>query len=191
MASSVAHNLTFDETSGRELSPESSQEIASRVKHVMRDFRPTLIAMGGLALFACALVVAFRIITMDAARQLQQPAIDFAVCGAIAFLGLSISWVHLGDRPATEAEEFTADMDMESEPMPAALPAAACRQVLSQRQVADHACPFCGENMMSLGLARYYCHGCGHLEGNVPVSFLDSASACRCDNCRQNLQHAV
>jgi len=157
----------------------------------MRDFRPTLIAMGGLALFACALVVAFRIITMDAARQLQQPAIDFAVCGAIAFLGLSISWVHLGDRPATEAEEFTADMDMESEPMPAALPAAACRQVLSQRQVADHACPFCGENMMSLGLARYYCHGCGHLEGNVPVSFLDSASACRCDNCRQNLQHAV
>src|SRR6185437_12357966 len=149
MASSVAHNLTFDETSGRELSPESSQEIASQVKHVLRDFRPTLIAMGGLALFACALVVAFRIITLDATRQLQQPAIDFAICGAIAFLGLSISWVHLGECPAkTEVQEFA--VEVESEPKPR-------RKGLSQPAVAGHPCPFCCQNMMSLGLARYYC----------------------------------
>ncbi|HKU21503.1 MAG TPA: hypothetical protein VJQ50_10855 [Terriglobales bacterium] len=192
MGSSFAPNPLFDEPQGYEISLEAfSPRAAHRPHPGLRDFTPTLIAMGGLALFACALVVAFRIITLDASRQLQQPAIDFAVCGAIAFLGLSISWVHLGDRPASEAEELAADLDMESQPMPAALPAPAGRQVLSRRRIAAQACPFCGENMISLGLARHYCHGCGHLEGNVPISFLDSASACPCDNCRQNLQHPV
>lgn len=187
MGSSFVHNPAFDEPLGYEIPAEAfSPRAAHRLHSALREFTPTLIAMAGLALFACALVVAFRVITLDATRQLQQPAIDFAICGAIAFLGLSISWVHLGNRPAnTEVQEFTADsVEVESEPRPR-------RKVFSQPPIAGHPCPFCGQNMMSLGLARFYCHGCGHLEGNVPVSFLDSASSCPCDNCRQGLQHAA
>src|SRR5512146_3406776 len=119
MGSSFVHNPAFDEPQGYKIPAEAfCPRAAHRLHSVLREFTPTLIAMVGLALFACALVVAFRAIALDATRQLQQPAIDFAVCGAIAFLGLSISWVHLGDRPASEAEELTADMDMESQPMP-------------------------------------------------------------------------
>lgn len=187
MASSAAHNLTFDETNGHAFSSESSQAAASRFQHKLRDYAPMLIAMGGLALFASALVVAFRIVTLDASHQLKQPAIDFAICGAIAFLGLSISWVQLGDRPATEAEQSAADLDVEMEP----LPPLARRQVLPQPGMADHACPYCGENMLSLGLARFHCASCGHLQGNFPVSFLDSGCPCPCDSCRQALQPAV
>lgn len=187
MGSSFVHNPAFEEPQGYEIPAEAfSSRAAHRLPLALRGLAPTLIAMGGLALFACALVVAFRIITLDATRQLQQPAIDFAICGAIAFLGLSISWVQLGDRPAkAEVEEFTTDsVEVASEPGPG-------RKVFSQPPLAGHPCSFCGQNMMSLGLARFYCHGCGHLEGNVPVSFLDSASPCPCDNCRQSLQHAV
>lgn len=187
MGSSFVHNPAFDEPQGYEIPAEAfSPRAALRLQPALRGFTPTLIAMGGLALFACALVVAFRVITLDATRQLQQPALDFAICGAIAFLGLSISWFHLGDRPAqTEVEEFTADsVEVETESSPH-------RKVFSQPPMAGHPCSFCTQNMMSLGLDRFYCHGCGHLEGNVPVSFLDSASSCPCDNCRQSLQHAV
>jgi hypothetical protein len=184
MGSSLVQNPLFDEPQGYEFPGDGFSPRADyRLHSALRGFTPTLIALGGLALFAGALVVAFRIITLDATRQLQQPAIDFAICGAIAFLGLSISWVHLGERPAkTEVQEFAVEVESEPKPL---------RKGLSQPPVAGHPCPFCCQNMMSLGLARYYCEGCGHLEGNVPVSFLDSASLCSCDNCRQSPQHAV
>ena len=103
MGSSFANNLALDDANGYEFSAETFTP-PSRVDQLLQALGPKMMAMGGLALFAFALVVAFRIIALDSVRQLQQPAIDFAICGAVAFLGLSISWVHLGDRPRVEAD---------------------------------------------------------------------------------------
>jgi hypothetical protein len=173
MGSSLVQNLAFDEPNGYEPSPETFSPAPSRVEQVLDALAPRLIAMGGLALFGCALVVAFRIIALDAAHELRQPAIDFAICGAIAFLGLSISWVHLGDNSRAATEDI-AEENMAS-PAPA-----------RSRKQSSQACPFCGQNMMGLGSALYRCGTCGHLGGRGSVSFLDSTSFCNCAHCRQN-----
>src|SRR5690348_18302436 len=91
MGSSFANNLAFDDANGYEFSAEAFAPATGRVDQLLQALGPKMMAMGGLALFAFALVVAFRIIALDSVRQLQQPAIDIAVCGAVAFLGLSIS----------------------------------------------------------------------------------------------------
>ncbi|HEV2116390.1 MAG TPA: hypothetical protein VGR48_10220 [Terriglobales bacterium] len=177
MGSSFVQNLAFDEPNGYELSHETFAPAPGRVEQALDALGPSLIAMGGLALFGCALVVAFRIIALDAAHELRQPSIDFAICGAIALLGLTISWVHLGDNSKTATE----DIAEESIAPPA--PVRSRRQVRRQN---GQACPFCGQNMMGVGSALYRCHTCGHLEGRGPVSFLDSTSFCNCAHCRQN-----
>ena len=71
---------------------------------VRRLLTPRLMAISGLTLFGWALVVAFRVINLDAHHQLQQPAVDFAICGGLGLLGLSISWVHLGEKLPASAE---------------------------------------------------------------------------------------
>src|SRR5689334_3782638 len=109
MGSSFANNLAFDDANGYEFSAEAFAPATGRVDQLLQALGPKMMAMGGLALFAFALVVAFRIIALDSVRQLQQPAIDFAICGAVAFLGLSISWVHLGDHPRIEAENVAEE----------------------------------------------------------------------------------
>ena len=179
MGSSLVQNLAFDEPNGYDPSPQTFAPASSRVEQALDALAPRLIAMGGLALFGCALVVAFRIIALDAAHELRQPAIDFAICGAIAFLGLSISWVHLGDNSKTATEDIADAEEGMVQPAPA----------LSRRQLhrqSGQACPFCGQDMMGVGSALYRCRTCGHLEGRGPASFLDSASFCNCAHCRQN-----
>lgn len=205
MGSSFAHNLAFDDANGYEFSGEAFAPAApSRVDQLLQGLGPKMMAMGGLALFATALIVAFRIITLDAVHQLQEPAIDFAICGAVAFLGLSISWVHLGDHTQAEAEDIV-DVGMEFaieplQPAPAPTPAAAfhapavsafpvsLRKPARQHSMAGPACPFCGQNMTSLGPALYQCRTCRHLESNGRISFLDSAFSCNCQHCRHSVQ---
>jgi len=207
MGSSFANNLAFDDANGYEFSGETfAPATPSRVDQLLQALGPKMMAMGGLALFAFALVVAFRIIALDSVRQLQQPAIDFAICGAVAFLGLSISWVHLGDRPRVEAEnvaEESAEFAIEPiQAVPAAEPASQAfyapafpatsapslplRKQARQLWRDSHACRFCGQKMTSLGQALYRCRTCRHLESNGRVSFLDSAFSCNCRHCRDS-----
>jgi hypothetical protein len=208
MGSSFANNLAFDDA--YEFSAETFTP-ATRVDQLLPALGPKMMAMGGLALFAFALVVAFRIIALDAVRQLQQPAIDFAICGAVAFLGLSISWVHLGDRPRVEAEhvaeqsaEFAIE-PMQSVPVaePAAeafyapaFPAASASSLPLRKQARQlwsnsNACRFCGQKMTRLGQALYRCRTCRHLESNGHISFLDSAFSCNCRHCRATEEQAI
>ncbi len=198
MGSSFANNLAFDDANAYEFSAEVFAPTASgRMDQLLQALGPKMMAMGGLALFAFALVVAFRIIALDAVRQLQEPATDFAICGAVAFLGLSISWVHLGDRLQAEAEDVAADsaqfVTQPMEPVPApepvfeasyALPAGLSSVPL--RRKGGHACRFCGQEMTCLGEALYRCRACRHLESNGRISFLDSAFSCNCQHCRQS-----
>lgn len=211
MGSSFANNLAFDDASGYEFSAEAfAPATASRVDQLLQALGPKMMAMGGLALFAFALVVAFRIIALDAVRQLQEPAIDFAICGAVAFLGLSISWVHLGDRPLAEAEHFAGESaEFAIEPMPpvsvlepaaeayyapavAAVTASSIPLRKHARQLwrDGHACRFCGQKMTALGQALYRCRTCRHLESNGRISFLDSAFSCNCQHCRHSAEQA-
>ncbi|HKW66549.1 MAG TPA: hypothetical protein VJP04_04625 [Terriglobales bacterium] len=209
MGSSFANNLALDDANGYGFSAETFTP-PSRVDQLLQALGPKMMAMGGLALFAFALVVAFRIIALDSVRQLQQPAIDFAICGAVAFLGLSISWVHLGDRPQAEAEhlvEESAEFAIEPlPPLPVAEPAAQAfyapafpatsapslplRKQARQLWRDSHACRFCGQKMTSLGQALYRCRTCRHLESNGRVSFLDSAFSCNCRHCRDTEEQA-
>jgi hypothetical protein len=203
MGSSFANNLAFDDANGYEFSAETfAPAPPSRVDQLLQALGPKMMAMGGLALFAFALVVAFRIIALDAVRQLQEPAIDFAICGAVAFLGLSISWVHLGDRSRAEAEhvaEESAEFAIEPmQPAPAAeafyapaSPAVSSSSLPLRKQGRrlwrdSHACRFCGQEMTSLGQALYRCRTCRHLESNGRISFLDSAFSCNCQHCRDS-----
>jgi hypothetical protein len=206
MGSTFANNLAFDDANPYEFPvQEVNPTTPTPVDQLLQALGPKMIAMGGLALFAFALVVAFRIIALDAVRQLQEPAIDFAICGAVAFLGLSISWVHLGDHPQAEGEDFVADSSEfviePMEPVPAAAPAVAAfyapacpavvpsaplRKPTRQLWKGAHACRFCGQKMMSLGQALYRCRTCRHLESNGRISFLDSAFSCNCQHCRQS-----
>ena len=211
MGSSFANNLAFDDANGYEFSAEAfAPTTGSRIDQLLQALGPKMMAMGGLALFAFALVVAFRIIALDAVRQLQEPAIDFAICGAVAFLGLSISWVHLGDRPLAEAEHLAGEgTEFAIEPMQPvyvpnlaaeafyapASPAASASSVPLRKQARQlwrdgHACRFCGQKMMSLGQALYRCRTCRHLESNGRISFLDSAFSCNCQHCRQTEEQA-
>ncbi|HKW24168.1 MAG TPA: hypothetical protein VJN48_00210 [Terriglobales bacterium] len=210
MGSTFANNLAFDDASAYEFSAQAlTPTTSSRVDQLLQALGPKMMAMGGLALFAFALVVAFRIIALDAVRQLQEPAIDFAICGAVAFLGLSISWVHLGDRPHVEAEDVAADsVEFVSEPMepvpapeaaveafyapafPAVVPSVPLRKPTRQLGKGGHPCRFCGQKMTSLGQALYRCRTCRHLESNGRISFLDSAFACNCQHCRQSEEQA-
>jgi len=209
MGSSFANNLAFDDATGYEFSAETFTP-PSRIDQLLQALGPKMMAMGGLALFAFALVVAFRIIALDSVRQLQQPAIDFAICGAVAFLGLSISWVHLGDRPRLEAEHIVEESaEFAIEPLPPLPVAATAAQAfyapaspalssssLPLRKQArqlwrdSHACRFCGQKMTSLGQALYRCRTCRHLESNGRVSFLDSAFSCNCRHCRDSQEQA-
>jgi hypothetical protein len=207
MGSSFANNLAFDDANAHEFSARAlTPATSSRVDQLLQALGPKMIAMGGLALFAFALVVAFRIIALDAVRQLQEPAIDFAICGAVAFLGLSISWVHLGDRPQAEAEDVAADsvefVIEPMEPVPACEPVAEAsfpvvsapsiplRKPSRQLWRGGHACRFCGQKMMSLGQALYRCRTCRHLETNGRISFLDSAFSCNCQHCHHSEEQA-
>jgi hypothetical protein len=207
MGSSFANNLAFDDANAYEFSARAlTPATSSRVDQLLQVLGPRMIAMGGLALFAFALVVAFRIIALDAVRQLQEPAVDFAICGAVAFLGLSISWVHLGDRPQAEAEDVAADsvefVIEPMEPVPAresvaetsfpvvSAPSIPLRKPSRQLWRGGHACRFCGQKMMSLGQALYRCRTCRHLETNGRISFLDSAFSCNCQHCRHSEEQA-
>src|SRR5690349_14107411 len=197
MGSSFANNLAFDDANGYEFSGETfAPATPSRVDQLLQALGPKMMAMGGLALFAFALVVAFRIIALDAVRQLQEPAIDFAICGAVAFLGLSISWVHLGDCAQAEAEDAVGENTESIElmqPAPAVESAAEAFYAPTFPSVSTssvplrklswmggHACRFCGQKMTSVGQALYRCRTCRHLESNGRVSFLDSAFSCNC-----------
>ena len=210
MGSSFVNNLAFDDANGYEFSAEAfAPTNSTRLDQLLQAVGPKMMAMGGLALFAFAMVVAFRIIALDSVRQLQQPAIDFAICGAVAFLGLSISWVHLGDRPGAEtenvAEESTEFAIEPIQPVAAAEPAAAfhapaspaasvsslpLRKQARQLFRDSHACRFCGQTMTSLGQALYRCRTCRHLESNGRISFLDSAFSCNCRHCRDSEEQA-
>ncbi|HKC71857.1 MAG TPA: hypothetical protein VKB60_09550 [Terriglobales bacterium] len=211
MGSSFANNLAFDDPNSYEFSAETfAPATPSRVDQLLQALGPKMMAMGGLALFAFALVVAFRIIALDAVRQLQEPAIDFAICGAVAFLGLSISWVHLGDRSRAEAEhvaEESTEFAIEPmQPLPAAAlaaqafyapafpatsaPSLPLRTPARQLWSNSHACRFCGQKMTSLGQALYRCRTCRHLESNGRISFLDSAFSCNCRHCRDSEEQA-
>lgn len=204
MSSSFARNLAFDEDTGYEFSAEVySPSAPNRIDLLLQALGPKMMAMGGLALFAFALVVAFRIIALDAAHQLEQPAIDFAICGAVAFLGLSISWVHLGDHPRSEGEyaaEDSIEFAFEVPPAPAPLPPALhtpasfapavsvspLRKKPRQHWMGGRACRFCRQKMTAVGQALYRCRSCHHLESNSRVSFLDSAFSCHCHHCRHS-----
>jgi hypothetical protein len=209
MSSSAATSLIFHEP--ETIACHSARADAARRSAnciTLTDFTPKLIAAAGLLLFACALVVAFRIIALDASHQLQQPGIDFAICGAIALLGLSISWVHLGEAPREGAQDSgAADVlppAFEASAQPASIPAAAdtprAAAVLSARTTSQahsrcwlrsHSCPFCGQKMIYLGSGRHVCAICRHSEDHGRLSFLDGAHICGCDHCCQTLQHAV
>jgi hypothetical protein len=209
MGSCFANDLVFDDANAYEFSAQAlTPTTSNRVDQLLQALGPKMMAMGGLALFAFALVVAFRIIALDAVRQLQEPAIDFAICGAVAFLGLSISWVHLGDRRQAEAEDVAGDsvefVIEPMEPVPAREPAAEAlyaptfpavsapsvplRKPARQLWKGGHACRFCGQKMTSLGQALYRCRTCRHLESNGRISFLDSAFSCNCQHCRQSAE---
>jgi hypothetical protein len=99
-----ARSHTFDEQvlKLRRLTWAAVLFAGARSFHIVRRLlTPRLMALSGLALFGWAIVLAFRVINMDASHQLQQPAVDFAICGGLGLLGLSISWVHLGENPAS------------------------------------------------------------------------------------------
>lgn len=103
-----ARSHIFDEQAPkRRLSLAAIPPATVRGLQIIRGLlTPRLMALSGLALFGWALVVAFRVISMDAAHRLKQPAIDFAICGGLGLLGLSISWIHLGEhRPPPVAAE--------------------------------------------------------------------------------------
>jgi hypothetical protein len=208
MASSLAPNPLFDAPDGFDVSAEAFSPVAERAK---RTLRPKLIAMGGLALFGFALFLAFRVVALDAARQLRQPAVDFAVCGAIALLGLSMSWVYLGDNSPLPIEDIAdqgAEVAFEELPPSPLLPsspqafassasfsspafnASASPAPVRQRS-RPKVCPYCSQKMAGLGAALWRCQMCGHLEDYTPVSFLEAASSCDCHHCRENRQHTV
>ena len=71
MGSTFVQNLAFDELSAYEISTETFSP-AGPIEDALLAFAPKLIALGGLALFGSALVVAFRIIALDAVHQLRQ-----------------------------------------------------------------------------------------------------------------------
>ncbi|MGE5206527.1 MAG: hypothetical protein ACM3PW_12995 [Chlamydiota bacterium] len=212
MAGGFAPNPLFDQPDGAEVSAEASSPIAvSTSERAVSASKRKVMAMGGLALFALALFVAFRVVALDAARQLRQPAVDFAFCGAIALLGLSMSWVYLGDNPPLAIEDI-ADQDTEiafeelppSPPLPsspqsfpssASFPSPAVNEPASLAPVRQRSrpkvCPYCSQKMAGLGPARWRCQICGHLEDYTPVSFLEAASSCDCHHCRESRQHAV
>jgi len=103
-----ARSHIFDEQAPkRRLSLAAIPAATVRGLYIVRGLlTPRLMALSGLALFGWALVVAFRVINLDAAHRLKEPAIDFAICGGLGFLGLSISWIHLGEhRPGQGAAE--------------------------------------------------------------------------------------
>src|SRR5689334_461428 len=51
---------------------------------------PKLTALGGSVLFACAIVSMCKMVVLYTNHQLQQPAIDFAICTLFAIGGLTI-----------------------------------------------------------------------------------------------------
>ena len=51
---------------------------------------PKLTALGGSILFACAIVSMCKMVVLYTNHQLQQPAIDFAICTLFAIAGLAI-----------------------------------------------------------------------------------------------------
>lgn len=107
-----ARSHIFDEPAPKphRLSLAAIPSAAVRGLHAVRRLlTPRLMALSGLALFGWSLIVAFRVINLDAARQLQQPALDFAICGGLGLLGLSISWIHLGEGRTTQ--ESSAEND--------------------------------------------------------------------------------
>ena len=97
MASLPAESFDLYDSNAGEFSPAPDTKTFSRPvgRQILTHLPSKLIVLLGLALFGCAMMVAFRVVALDAAQQLRQPAIDFALCGALGFLGLSISWVHL------------------------------------------------------------------------------------------------
>ena len=166
----------------------------------------TLFALSGFALFACALVVAFRVIVMDANHQLQQPGIDFAICGAIGFLGLAISWVHLGkgsragamatdaamyEQGAGPAQSLTAVPESTTEDFSIAAPATAAVPAKAPKATQQRCCPCCGQGLVTISSTRSQCRACHHVEDHTPVSFLRAGRACQCDYCRQGLQLVI
>jgi hypothetical protein len=206
MARSFVPNPLFDQPDGAAASAETSSPIEdSRTARAVSALRPKLMAMGGLGLFACALFLAFRVVALDAARQLRQPAVDFAVCGALALLGLSMSWVYLGDNPSPAVEDI-AHQSMEIAPPPllsspqsfpssASFSSPAVNEPVApapvRRRSRPKVCPYCSQKMAGLEPARWRCQMCGHIEDYTPVSFLEAATSCDCHHCRQNGQHAV
>lgn len=70
--------------------------IRERPRPLRRAVAPKLIGLGGLLLFGCALLAAFRVMLLNARHELQQPGIDFAICTMAATAGLSITRIYGG-----------------------------------------------------------------------------------------------
>ncbi len=76
------------------------QDVFSIIRELPRSLRlaaaPKLIGLGGLVLFGCALLAAFRVMVLNAHHALQQPGVDFAICSMTATAGLSITRIYRG-----------------------------------------------------------------------------------------------
>jgi hypothetical protein len=193
MSSSFAPGFIFEQESINSHSDRASRTPLGAAL-TLHDLTPKLIALAGLALFGCALVVAFRVVALDAARQLQEPGVDIAICGAVALLGLAISWIHLGDSAkqtaqaaAKEAEAVGSALIASTVPPAPTLARVAASTNKPRSTRLGHFCPFCGQKMIALGSARSgrICPACRHLEDHRRDSFLDGAQACECRHCRQ------
>ncbi|HLK34752.1 MAG TPA: hypothetical protein VKT29_16775 [Terriglobales bacterium] len=97
MGSTVAQSLMLNEQN------TNVPHVGNQVPAVANDseesipsLAPQLKAVGGMTLFGCALLIAFKIVTLDANHLLKEPTIDLTICGIIAVIGLAISWVNLG-----------------------------------------------------------------------------------------------
>lgn len=113
-----SHTLDEQAQNPRRLSLAAFRNAVAHCFYIVRRLlTPRLMAISGLTLFGWALVLAFRVINLDAHHQLQQPAVDFAICGGLGLLGLSISWIHLGENlPASAEEESTPRLQLASSP---------------------------------------------------------------------------
>jgi hypothetical protein len=60
------------------------------IKLAKSSILPKLAALGGSILFACAILSMCRMMVLYTNHQLQQPAIDFAICILFAIAGLTI-----------------------------------------------------------------------------------------------------
>ena len=63
---------------------------ALMTKPAKSSILPKLTALGGTILFACAIVSMCKMMVLYTNHQLQQPAIDFAICTLFAIGGLTI-----------------------------------------------------------------------------------------------------